>query len=90
LPATLRCGNSCPSWNISANPRLCVGTPCTDRPSQPISPVAGSSPATARSNVDIPDPPGPRSARTYPSATTRRIMVCEPVPGSMTTGSWSS
>src|SRR3712207_6689201 len=68
LPATERCGNSWPSWNISANPRRCVGSPVTSAPSNPTRPLRGrSSPATARSRVDLPQPEGPSTASTSPS-----------------------
>ena len=68
LRATVRCPNSWPSWNISAKPRLWVGTPARSAPSQETEPVTGgSSPATARSSVDLPQPDGPSTASTWPS-----------------------
>ena len=57
--ATSRCSKSWPSWNISANPRLWVGMPARSWPSYAMEPEAGtSSPATARSSVDLPQPGG--------------------------------
>ncbi len=47
-----------------------MGTRVRSRPSQLTVPVAvGSSPAIARSSVDLPLPEGPRTASTAPSGT---------------------
>jgi hypothetical protein len=63
FPATDRCANSCPSWNISPNPRRCTGTPSSGTPSHATVPAAsGSRPATARKSDDFPHPDGPSSA----------------------------
>ena len=50
--------------------RFFGGTPFTTRPPiATVPPEIGSSPATIRSRVDLPQPDGPTSARKAPSGT---------------------
>ena len=72
-PPTVRCAKSCPSWNISPNPRRCTGTPASETPSHDDGARrrAAPGPATARSSDDLPQPDGPSSATTDPGATSR-------------------
>ena len=81
LRATVRWLNSWPSWNISAKPRLWVGTRARSEPSQATVPAtSGSSPATARSRVDFPQPDGPSTASTCPSGSSRLASRTAGVP----------
>ena len=65
-------GNSAWSWNMSPRSRRCAGTPARSVPSRRMRPDArGSSPATARSSVDFPEPLGPTTQTISASSTVR-------------------
>ena len=67
LASTVRHGSRLSVWNTK--PRSPPG-PCTARPSSSTSPeVAGSSPATMRRNVVLPQPDGPTTEMNSPRST---------------------
>ncbi|SHX19080.1 Uncharacterised protein [Mycobacteroides abscessus subsp. abscessus] len=69
LDRTVRHGNSALSWNTMPRSRDVV---VTGSPSARTRPASGfSSPASARSTVDLPQPDGPVSTRISPGCTVR-------------------
>ena len=78
LSTTRRCGNSRWSWNTTPSARAAraaTNTPAgrcrraPDRRAGSRPPSSASSPATARSSVDLPAPFGPSTASTSPGST---------------------
>ena len=70
LRSTLRCGNRANDWKTIATPRRDGSTRAWSAPSISTRPPSkGSSPAIARSNVDLPDPDAPSTATSSPGAT---------------------
>src|SRR6266508_2295097 len=83
--AIVRCGYSAKSWNTIATCRCRVGRWSIGCPSSRTVPlVAGSSPATMRRMVVLPQPLGPRSTTNSLSATSRSTPLTATVPSSYT------
>src|SRR5471032_2260274 len=67
LSHTDRCGNSAYDWNIMLIGRWCGGTLMMSCPASVMAPLVGvSKPASMRSNVDLPQPELPSSAKISP------------------------
>ena len=76
LPRTVIVGYSAYDWNTIAMPRSLGSWPVTSAPPMKMAPLpTSSSPATAESSVDFPQPDGPSSTVNSPGSTSRLMSA---------------